>query len=151
MRKKILFFFFGDSNDDTSTAIELDEMRCGLSFWMLPSFKLVLFLKNLQNAMFVLKTGTQSAQWTQRATAFKRNPPVVFGTTVPSECSSTGSSAGQQPQLHKVPLLPEDEEKQSQQGGGGHSSSGLHQRGDEVGQSGDENQQHRHERQDDVD
>lgn len=48
-------------------------------------------------------------------------------------------------------MLPQDEEQQGQQDGGGYPGSGLHQRGDEVGQGGDEDQQHGHERQDDVD
>ena len=62
-----------------------------------------------------------------------------------------GSSAGQQPRLHKVPVLPQDEEQQVEQDGGGHPRPRLHQRRDEVGQGGDEDQQHGHERQDDVD
>lgn len=62
-----------------------------------------------------------------------------------------GSSAGQQPRLHKVPLLPQDKQQQGQQDGGGHPGSGLHQRGDEVGQGGDEHQQHGHERKDHID
>lgn len=50
-----------------------------------------------------------------------------------------------------VPVLPEEEEEEHEQGGAKDAHAGLHERRDEVGDGGDEDEQHGHEGQDDVD
>lgn len=50
-----------------------------------------------------------------------------------------------------VPVLPEEEEEEDEQGGAEDAHAGLHERGDEVGDGGDEDEQHGHQGQDDID
>lgn len=61
------------------------------------------------------------------------------------------SSAGEQPDLQEVPVLPQGEEEEGQEDSGGHAGAGLHERRNEVGHGGDKDQQHGHQGKDDVD
>ena len=144
-------------DDWSSTPTDLGEMR-----WSLMSAEYFLFFpcKRLSDLRSLLN---------QKCHVLSSDAPpfhsFYFGLCVPKWVGTSswspleslscggrwGSSAGQQPRLHEVPLLPQDEQQQGQQDGGGHPGSGLHQRGDEVGQGGDEHQQHGHERKDHVD
>lgn len=50
-----------------------------------------------------------------------------------------------------VPVFPEEEEEEDEQGCAEDAHAGLHKRRDEVGNGGDEDEQHGHQGQDDVD